>query len=127
MNPSFVGSDIPYPMKINNSQKLYFPFNNDTRRVYPLVAPVNPKMLRNTRIIQSEPVSPYLFTRQEYSDEYYELDQPEIGYSNQLNNNKAIFEMPLQIDNKTKDFIRTQDIMVTPYNYIKYNYKPSEC
>ena len=90
----------------------------DTRAEYPLIPPVNPNA-RNAIISDVLPASPDLYTSQDYSSSDYILDTPPTLDTNQLNDNQMI-KIPLQYNYPYNEQLRTQDILITPYNKVKY-------
>ena len=110
----------PNPIYIQEQPDVYL--TEDTRMQYPLLPPVNP-MARN-RIISSDiPAERDLFNNQEYGTQYYVLDTPGADNTNQLLSSSGQLEMikiPLQINEPFNEQLRSQDILVTPYNKVKY-------
>ena len=95
---------------------------NDTRYNYPLTPPVNPNVYK-TEVINSIPVNTDLYTSQEYSTTDYILDQPTISNTNQLNysgGSTQLIKIPLQMNEPFDEQLRSQEILITPYNKIKY-------
>jgi len=90
----------------------------DTRAEYPLIPPVNPNA-RNAIISDVLPANSDLYTSQDYSSSDYVLDTPPTPGTNQLNDNQMI-KIPLQYNYPYNEQLRTQDILITPYNKVKY-------
>jgi hypothetical protein len=94
----------------------------DTRMEYPNLPPVNP--IARQRIISRDiPAERDLFNNQEYGTTYYMLDTPPASDTNQLISSSGPDEMikiPLQYNEPYNEQLRSQDILVTPYNKIKY-------
>ena len=90
----------------------------DTRIQFSDLAPVNP-IVRKRVIIDSEPVNQDLFTP--YFDTGFSiLDTPPTPNTNELNDNIMI-KIPLQMNYPNdNEQLRSQKILVTDYNKIKY-------
>lgn len=97
----------------------------DTRNDYPTVPPVNPNVYKSL-IVNSIPVENGLYSNQPYDINGYELQQdPSVNRSdtNQLvysGGTTQIIKIPLQMNEPFNEQLRTQEIMITPYNRIKY-------
>jgi hypothetical protein len=94
----------------------------DTRYEYPLVPPVNP-MVYKTIIENNIPASPALYSNQDTLSNYT-LEQPSIGDTNQLNysgGTTQLIKIPLQYNEPYNEQLRTQEVLITPYNRIKYS------
>ena len=120
-NFSPVDSKIPDTENKNIDLDLEFEPNvyetEDTRIQYPALPPVNP-IVRKRVIIDSEPVNQDLFTP--YFDNFSVLDTPPTPNTNELNGNNLI-EIPLQMNYPNEnEILRSQKILVTDYNKIKY-------
>ena len=104
-----------YNINLNAEPNVYQ--TEDTRMQFSALPPVNP-MVRKRVIIDSEPVSQDLFTP--YFDNYSILDTPPTPNTNELNGNNLI-EIPLQMNYPNEnEILRSQKILVTDYNKIKY-------
>ena len=90
----------------------------DTRMGAPLLPPVNP-IVRKRVIIDNLPASNNLYSGQSYESEYHLLDTPPVENTNELNGLKLI-KIPLQFNEPYTDQLRSQDILITPYNKVKY-------
>ena len=89
----------------------------DTRMQFSALPPVNP-IVRKRVIIDSKPINQDLFTP--YFDNYSILDTPPTPNTNELNGNNLI-EIPLQMNYPNEnEILRSQKILVTDYNKIKY-------
>ena len=90
----------------------------DTRMQFSALPPVNP-IVRKRVIIDSEPVNQDLFTP--YFDTGFSiLDTPPTPNTNELNDNIMI-KIPLQMNYPNdNEQLRSQKILVTDYNKIKY-------
>jgi len=94
----------------------------DTRQEFYELPPVNP-MVRRSKTLNSIQSSPDLFTDQPYDTDYSILDTPasitnELVYSG---GETSMIEIPLQMNYpNTNEQLRSQKILVTPYNKIKY-------
>lgn len=94
----------------------------DSRYKYPNTPPVNP-MVYQTQIIDNIPVEKDLYSNQDYIKDYI-LDQPIVNDTNQLNYSGGttnIIKIPLQMNEPYNEQLRSQEILITPYNRIKYN------
>ena len=94
----------------------------DTRMGNPLSIPANPivrKRIKQTVL----PASSELYSNQPYNTPYYLLDTPPAQNTNQLiysGGETTIIKSPLQFNYPYDEQLRSQDIMITPYNRIKY-------
>ena len=99
-------------------------YHLDTRFEYPTVAPVNP-IAHKTLTVNRVPVDHGLFSNQENCQSYI-LDQnnrlpPNI--TNQLDysgGTTQLLKIPLQMNEPYNEQLRTQEVLITPYNRIKY-------
>ena len=95
----------------------------DTRYTNPLVPPVYPNAY-NTEVLNSVPVDKNLYTDQDFSTNEYILDEQKIGNTNQLNysgGSTQLIKIPLQYNEPHNEQLRTQEVLITPYNRIKYS------
>lgn len=127
-NFSPVNSRIPdivnqpsYHDEIQKQPDVYL--TEDTRMSFPALAPVNHNA--KNRIIENiKPASPLLYSTQPYDTNYYLLDTPpDILNTNELlysGGETQLIKIPLQYNSPTNEQLRSQDILVTPYNKIKY-------
>ena len=95
----------------------------DTRYTNPLVPPVYPNAY-NTDVLNSVPVDKNLYTDQDFSTNEYILDEQKIGNTNQLNysgGSTQLIKIPLQYNEPHNEQLRTQEVLITPYNRIKYS------
>ena len=94
----------------------------DTRQQFYELPPVNP-MVRRSKTVNAIQSSPDLFTNQPYNTDYSILDTPmtmtnELEYSG---GKASMIEIPLQMNYPNdNEQLRSQKILVTPYNKIKY-------
>jgi hypothetical protein len=96
----------------------------DTRYDYPLNAPVNPIAYKSV-VLNSVPVSKNLYSNQEIDSTGYILNENmnENQDTNQLNysgGSTQLIKIPLQFNEPYNEQLRTQDVLITPYNKIKY-------
>jgi hypothetical protein len=94
----------------------------DTRMQYPLLPPVNPNV-RNRIIKKTIKSDPDLFNAQSYDTDNFILDTPIDQNTNQLlysGGNATLLEIPLQFNEPYTEQLRSQEILITPYNQIKY-------
>ena len=114
-------SKTPGVVYIKPSPNVYQ--TEDTRMEFPTLAPVNP-IARRRIITRDIPAEKDLFNNQEYGlNNYYVLDTPPPTDINQLISSSGPDEMikiPLQFNEPYNEQLRSQDILVTPYNKIKY-------
>ena len=90
----------------------------DTRMQFSALPPVNP-IVRKRNIIDSIPVNQDLFTPY-FDTEFSILDTPPTLNTNELNNNTLI-DIPLQMNYPNdNEQLRSQKILITDYNKIKY-------
>jgi len=97
-------------------------YNLDTRYDFPTNSPVNPNVYR-TEILNNVPVDRDLYSNQEFIKEYI-LDQNRDVETNQLNysgGTTQLIKIPLQMNNPYNEQLRSQEILITPYNRIKYS------
>ena len=94
----------------------------DTRIQSPLSPPVNP--IARKRIIQKNiPANRDLYNSQTYETKDYVLDTPETPNTNQLiysGGETQLIKIPLQFNEPNQEQLRTQEILITPYNKVKY-------
>ena len=96
----------------------------DTRYQFPTVPPVNPNIYKSV-IVNSVPAESGLFSNQEMIANGYVLGQNggENGGTNQLNysgGTNQLIKIPLQTNDPFNEQLRSQNILITPYNKIKY-------
>ena len=94
----------------------------DTRYRFPTVPPVNPTTYK-TILLNEIPVDKDLYSNQEYVEGYI-LDQNKNSITNQLNYSGGTTQMikiPLQMNEPFEEQLRSQEILITPYNKIKYS------
>jgi hypothetical protein len=94
----------------------------DTRYEFPTVPPVNPINYK-TKLLDKIPVDKDLYSNQEYIEGYI-LDQNNNSMTNQLNYSGGTTQMikiPLQMNEPYDEQLRSQEILITPYNRIKYS------
>ena len=98
----------------------------DTRNEYPTVPPVNPVMY-NAVLINSIPVDKGLYSQQDPTSFGYNIDENQnIQATNQLEysgGSTQLLKIPLQMNEPYNEQLRSQDILITPYNKIKYGTK----
>ena len=110
-------SPSPEPVKVNQ----------DTRYQFPLTPPVNP-MIYRTEIINGSVANSDLYTNQDYSSEYKILGDNNSQDTNQLDysgGSCSLIKIPLQMNEPYNEQLRSQDVLITPYNRVKYSNK--EC
>ena len=93
----------------------------DTRYRFPTVPPVNPVTYK-TMVLNEIPADKDLYSNQEYISEFI-LDQND-NLTNQLNYSGGTTQMikiPLQMNEPFNEQLRSQEILITPYNRIKYS------
>ena len=130
----FTPTDIP---DLNHRRSVPAPFNilptpsgdpnvylRDSRYIYPYNPPVNP-ITRQTVIKKEIPASPDLYFTQTYTTDNALIGpQPqeptnELYYSGGLN---QMIEIPLQFNEPYEpEQLRSQKVLITPYNRIKYS------
>ena len=98
----------------------------DTRNEYPTVPPVNPVMY-NAVLINSIPVDKGLYSQQDPTSFGYNIDENQnTEATNQLEysgGSTQLLKIPLQMNEPYNEQLRSQDILITPYNKIKYGTK----
>jgi hypothetical protein len=105
---NFSPMDVPEPTNEINSTSITEPYRLDTRYRYPTSPPVNPNVLQTTLVD----------TFSGSADLYGSVA------SNLLDNNELI-KIPLQYNVPYNEQLRSQEILITPYNRIKYSTKPN--
>jgi hypothetical protein len=93
----------------------------DTRYKYPTLPPVNPN-IHQAVVLNSVPAEHDLFSKQELVNGYI-LNQNENGSTNQLDysgGTTQLIKIPLQMNDPYNEQLRSQEILITPYNTIKY-------
>ena len=94
----------------------------DTRNKYSEIPPVNPTV-EQSQILKVVPANEDLYSSQDFSTDYYLLDQPTGTPTNQLDYSGGateIIKIPLQFNVPTDEQLRSQEILITDYNKIKY-------
>jgi hypothetical protein len=89
---------------------------------YPLLPPVNP-MARNRIVKYDIPASPQLYNNQPYESTEYLLDTPPDKFTNELvysGGDTQLISVPLQYNYPYDETLRAQDILITPYNKVKF-------
>jgi hypothetical protein len=90
--------------------------------MYPTLPPVNPMALQ--RIIKTDiPANPDLYTSQTYESSDYILDTPPTEGTNELlysGGNTELIRIPLQYNYPYNEQLRSQPVLITPYNKVKY-------
>jgi hypothetical protein len=76
-----------------------------------------PKLPAKSNILTSVPVDYDLYSNEEQSN-FYILNQDHGN--NILNEKYKLVSIPLQLNNPTTESIRSQQILITPYNCGKY-------
>ena len=95
----------------------------DTRYDYPLTPPVNPNVYK-TQIVTVNPANSDLYSTQDYLVNGYALNQNDNLETNQLDysgGSTQLLKIPLQFNEPFNEQLRTQEVLITPYNKIKYN------
>jgi hypothetical protein len=101
--------------------------NFDTRYRYPYNPPVNPMATRS--VIKNQiTASPDLYLTQTYDSQHTLIDSPPAGSSNELYYSgglNTLIQIPLQYNSpSSSEQLRSQEILITPYNRIKYSSEP---
>ena len=98
----------------------------DTRYKYPYLPPVNP-MVEESVIYNSLPANDDLYKEGNYETKYNILNQPANGITNQLDysgGKTQMISIPLQKNYPYNESLRSNDILITPYNVNKYGTTP---
>jgi len=121
-----VESGIPAITKPSQPTPLIYEPNvyetEDTRINYPYLPPVSP-MVRQRVIRSVIPANSDLYTSQSYTSKESLLDTPETPDTNQLvysGGDTQMISVPLQFNVPYNEQLRSNDILVTPYNKVKY-------
>ena len=113
----------PLKNEIKNITDVTDVYHLDTRFEYPTKPPVNPNVYKSL-LVSSEPVSNELYSTQDYTTPGFILDQTQNNEdTNQLNysgGSTQIIKIPLQMNEPYDEQLRSQEVMITPYNRIKY-------
>ena len=107
--------------------KSYYPkqsFENiyqteDTRMKYSKLPPVNPMVL-DSKLINNLPASPVLFNDGPLPNTNFLVSNTENSNLLQMDGVNQMIQIPLQMNNPYNEPLRTYDVLVTPYNKIKY-------
>ena len=100
----------------------------DTRIEYPTSPPVNPNVKKSIlkKRIQA---SPDLYFNQTYDSKNALVDSPPVESTNELyysGGTNQLIQIPLQYnDLHNQEQLRSQNILITPYNRIKYSMEAS--
>ena len=95
-------------------------YNLDSRFDYPTVPPVNPTVYNST-VLNEISTDPDLFSNQEMVDGFILNQTNKSG--NQLvysGGTTELIKIPLQLNEPNNEPLRSQEILITPYNQIKY-------
>jgi hypothetical protein len=122
---SFTPSDLPgsksQPISLAAKMEPNVYETEDTRIFYPLQPPVNPN-IRKARKLNKISSDSDLYNNQDYSSPEYLLNVPGVE-TNQLiySGGKAkMLQIPLQFNEPYNEQLRSQEILITPYNCVKY-------
>ena len=91
----------------------------DTRYDYPLNPPVNPIVYKSV-VLNSVPVSTGLYSNQEMDSNLLNENENNTNQLNYSGGTTQLIKIPLQFNEPYHEQLRTQDILITPYNRIKY-------
>jgi hypothetical protein len=94
----------------------------DTRYKFPLLSPVIP-LVYSAEILDTVQPSSDLYSSQD-PGMFKLLNQPQSGKLNELDysgGKTQLIKIPLQINEPYNEPLRSQDILITPYNRIKYS------
>jgi len=122
----FTPTDIPGTQPTNTTITLQ-PEPNvytlDTRMKWKDLPPVSPNV-ESSVVKDNIPASPDLYYSSGYDSNYYSIDAPTVENTNQLDysgGTTKLIQIPLQYNVPYEpEQLRSQDILVTPYNKIKY-------
>ena len=106
-----------------NNQEIDSVLPLDTRYTNPLTPPVYPNAY-NSEVLNKIPVENGLYSDQDFSTNEYILNEQKIGDTNQLSysgGSAQLIKIPLQYNDPRNEQLRTQEILITPYNRIKYS------
>jgi hypothetical protein len=112
----------PLPQGTNSPEIQEDIHSFDTRYQYKYQPPVNP-MVKESVIYKTLPANEDLYTQGNYESKYSLLEQEPNGPTNQLNysgGETQMISVPLQKNYPYGDNVRSNDILITPYNKIKY-------
>ena len=110
----------PEPVKINYEPDIYK--TQDTRIQNPFIPPVSPNA-RDSVILDNVASAQDLYSNQGAETRYSILDIPQAQGVNQLRysgGTNELLKIPLQYNDPYNEQLRSQDILITPYNKIKY-------
>jgi len=110
----------PEPVKINYEPDIYK--TQDTRMKNPFIPPVSPNA-RDSVILDNVNSAQDLYSNQGAETRYSILDIPPAQGVNQLRysgGTNELLKIPLQYNDPYNEQLRSQDILITPYNKIKY-------
>ena len=100
----------------------------DSRYQYRYNPPVNPNVARGSVIKRVIPASPDLYFTQTYDTHNTLIDSPPVESTNELyfsGGLNQLIQIPLQYNDPYEpEQLRSQDILITPYNRIKYSIDP---
>jgi len=113
----FKSTSIP----VHSEPNIYL---QDTRKNYSTLPPVNP-IAKQSIIKDNIQVSPDLYINQTYDSKYTLVNSPPPESANELyysGGTNQLIQIPLQYNNPYEpEQLRSQDILITPYNRIKYS------
>ncbi len=122
---SFVPTNIPGiqdpPGRFELKQEPNVYETEDTRMVYPLKPPVNPN-IRNSRVLTNISSDPDLYNNQGYSTNYHLLNVPGVETNDLLysGGETEMIDIPLQLNEPYNEHLRSQKVLITPFNKVKY-------
>ena len=115
---------VPIVNGTNGTNKIVNINKLDTRYDYPLTPPVNPNVYK-TEIVSVSPANSDLYSTQDYLIDGYSLNQNNNNVqTNQLDysgGSTQLLKIPLQFNEPFNEQLRTQEVLITPYNRVKYN------
>ena len=68
------------------------------------------------RFLYKPPVNPNVLKSKLYKN-FFEKDQSDLG---KLCNVNTLVNIPLQFNDPNEEILRSQQVLITPYNFIKY-------
>lgn len=110
----------PEEIMLKREPNIYL--TEDTRMEYPLIPPVNPNVKKRI-ISETIPANSDLFTSQTYESSDSILDTPPTENTNQLvysGGETKMIKIPLQFNYPYDEQLRSQDVLITPYNKVKF-------
>jgi hypothetical protein len=113
-------AELKTPAAPAQQQEIY---HLDTRFEYPTQPPVNP-IAHQSVVLKTVPVDKGLYSNQQMIETGYILSEnqqtPLLNQLETSGGNMELIKIPLQFNDPVNEQLRSQEVLITPYNAIKY-------